>query len=425
MLIKPATPVHQESLLKQARAGWLMCGRLTAPCAPCANLATSTSIIKTARARAPTTASHQELPICQWHFNDVAHGRRFSTHVFCRETSKLLIVCCSEIPDPNWRWIADHFSEKDVRFQFVDCCPRNWVERQFKFLNLARLRGSFEAVLNAKRNDAAILVSHGPTLAAWSGIFARLVLLQSAIIAHSFNFVELPNSLKTRIFSIGLSRVDRFVVFSRIEVELYAQQFHIPKSRFSFVHWGIRRPITGSTSTHRLNRYVSAIGGNARDYGTLIEAARLLPDIPFVIVVRPSSLEGLIVPANVTVHVNLSLEATMNVLFESCFMVLPLNSSEVPCGHVTIVAAMHLGRTMIVTASAGIADYVKDGENALTVRVASASDLVQAIARLWRDAPLRQSLEKRGFLFATTHCTEANIAQHFLQELSLVHSQRH
>jgi glycosyltransferase involved in cell wall biosynthesis len=331
-----------------------------------------------------------------------------------------LIVCCSEISDPNWRWIADHFSEDDARFEFVDCSPRNWIERQFKFLNLARLRGSFEATRSAKRNNAAILVSHGPTLAAWCGIFSRLVFLRSALIAHSFNFVELPSPLKTLIFSMGFRRVDRFVAFSRIEIDVYARQFHIPKSRFSFVYWGIRRPSTDTASIHPSNRYVSAIGGNARDYGTLIEAARSLPDIPFVLVVRPSSLEGLIIPANVTVHVNLSLEATMSILSASRFMVLPLNSAAVPCGHVTIVAAMHLGKTMIVTASVGIEDYIKDGENALTVAVGSAAALVQAITRLWHDASLRQQLEERAFLFATTQCTEANIAQHFLQEMALL-----
>ncbi len=335
----------------------------------------------------------------------------------------LLIVCCSEISDPNWRWIAAHFSKEDARFEFIDCCPHNWIERQFKFLNLARMRGSFEAVRRAKRNNETILVSHGPTLAAWCGIFARLIFLRSALIAHSFNFVELPSSLRTRIFSIGFSRVDRFVVFSRIEIDVYARQFHIPPGRFSFVHWGIQRPTTGGASIHPSNRYVSAVGGNARDYGTLIEAARLLPDIPFVLVVRPSSLEGLTIPANVTVHINLALETTMNILSESHFMILPLNSSVVPCGHVTIVAAMHLGKTMIVTASAGIEDYVKDGENALTVPVASVADLVQAISRLWNDDSLCQSLEKHGFRFATTKCTEENIARHFFREMSLLRSE--
>jgi glycosyltransferase involved in cell wall biosynthesis len=336
-----------------------------------------------------------------------------------------LIVCCSEISDPNWRWIADHFSKDDARFEFIDCCPRNWIERQFKFLNLARLRGSFEAARSVKRNNAAILVSHGPTLAAWCGLFSRLIFLRCTLVAHSFNFVELPGPLKTLIFSMGFSRVDRFVVFSRIEIDVYAQQFHIPKNRFSFVYWGIQRPSTSSASIHPSNYYLSAVGGNARDYGTLIEAARLLPDIPFVLVVRPSSLEGLIIPANVTVHINLSLEATMSILSESRFMVLPLNSATVPCGHVTIVAAMHLGKTMIVTASAGIEDYIKDGENALTVPVGSVADLVQAVTQLWHDASLRQSLEERGFLFATNLCTEANIAQHFLQEMARLRIERH
>jgi glycosyltransferase involved in cell wall biosynthesis len=115
----------------------------------------------------------------------------------------------------------------------------------------------------------------------------------------------------------------------------------------------------------------------------------------------------------------------MSIILESRFMVLPLNSSAVPCGHVTIVAAMHLGKTMVVTASAGVADYVKDGDNALTVPVASVPNLVQAITLLWSDDSLCQSLEKRGLRFATAKCTEENIAQHFLQEMSLLRIEPH
>ena len=127
-----------------------------------------------------------------------------------------------------------------------------------------------------------------------------------------------------------------------------------------------------------------AIGGNARDYGTLLEAARLTPQIRFVCVVRPNSLRSLDIPSNVTVHTNLPSGQAMNILLHSRFMVLPLLHSEVPCGHVTIVAAMHLGKAFVITDSEGVRDYVQDGHNAMTIPARSAAALAEATERLWR-----------------------------------------
>jgi hypothetical protein len=67
---------------------------------------------------------------------------------------------------------------------------------------------------------------------------------------------------------------------------------------------------------------------------------------------------GLDVPPNVRVIVNAPFEEAMNILQYSAFTVLPLSTSTTPCGHVTLVCAMHLGKTVVATASAGIADYM-------------------------------------------------------------------
>jgi glycosyltransferase involved in cell wall biosynthesis len=324
-----------------------------------------------------------------------------------------LIVCCSEMSDPSWRWIERQMP--DAHFEFVSCFPKNRFEKGFRFLNLARFRGSIEAVRLAGKIKADVLVTHGPTLAAWCGLWSRVLGLRSLLIAYSFNFVKLPDKLKQRVFAFGLHRVNRFTVFSTVERGLYAKTFSLPIERFDFVHWGVEVP--ASISFQHTADYVSAIGGNARDYRTLIEAARLTPEILYALVVRPSSLEGLSIPPNVSVHVNLALDSTMGLLKGSRFMVLPLDSSEVPCGHVTIVAAMHLERAMIVTDSSGIADYVKDGENALTVPVADVSELVAAARKLWSDYSLCESLGKNGKLFSSERCMEQNIVRHFQRQL--------
>ena len=323
------------------------------------------------------------------------------------------MVVCAEIEDPEWRWLETSFAGTDVRFAFVRCIPTNRLGK-IRILNLARLRGSFQAVKIARGVGAKAMVAHGPALAAWCALFARALGLRIPILAHSFNFTALPSAAKQFVFASALSRIDRFVVFSTIERDLYAKTFALPAERFDVVRWGVRPPqVDTPEQALEHGQYVAALGGNARDYKTLLAVARGLPDIRFVLVVRPHSLRGLDPPANVTVHTNLPYGKATNVLMHSRFMVLPLINSQVPCGHVTLVAAMHLGKAFVVTDSSGVHDYVRDGENALTVEPASVEDLTAAVQRLWKDPLLCARLGENGRRFAARECTEEQIAEHF------------
>jgi glycosyltransferase involved in cell wall biosynthesis len=328
--------------------------------------------------------------------------------------SPRLVICCTDFADPNWRWIEGPLSDTGIRFEFVSAVPRNLVERRIGFLNFARLRGSLAAVRLAREKNARAIVSHGPTLAAWCALFARLLRQKMPIVAYAFNFAELPSVVKRPVLGWMLSNVSRLVVFSQLERTLYAKVFGLPENQFDVIRWGANPPdVDSSQAPLEPGDYVCAIGGNARDYGTLIEAARLTPHIRFVCVVRPDSLRGLDIPTNVKVHTDLLFGEAMNILKHSRFMVLPLLHSEVPCGHVTMVAAMHLGKAFIITDSEGVRDYVRDGYNAMTVSPHSAAALVEATERLWNAPALCKRLGENGRCFARRECTEERVVRHF------------
>jgi glycosyltransferase involved in cell wall biosynthesis len=329
--------------------------------------------------------------------------------------SPITVVCCSEIADPNWRWIEPHLPDTEIKLEFVGR-PTSSILSRFNRFNLDRLRTSLTAIRVARRSRAQVLVTQGPTLAAWCALIARIIGFRISILAHSFNFTSLPGPLKRSVFRVAFSSIERFVVYSKIEREIYSTCFGIPLDRFDFVRWGVRAPtVSGVRCKGEVEEYVSAIGGNARDYRSLIDAASILPDIRFSLVVRPDSLAGLKLPANVTVYTNIPPDQAMEILSRSRFMVLPLINSEVPCGHVTLVAAMHLGKAFIITDSLGVRDYVRDGENAITVAAGSAEGLARATRRLWQDQDLGERLAENGRLFAAINCSEEQIAEHFLR----------
>lgn len=330
-----------------------------------------------------------------------------------------LVICCTDNSDPSWRWLEKAFVGTGIRFAFARTSNRNKVERVVRALNLTRIRAAFSAVSSARKKNAQMIVAHGPSLAAWCSLFARIVRLRIPIIAHSFNFAELPGLTKRLVFKHMLSKVDRLIVFSTLERRLYANVFELPESRFDVVRWGAQPPtIYPPDAPLEVGEYICAIGGNARDYRTLFEAAELLPDIRFVCVVRPHNLKNLRFPANVSVLADLPLGKAMNVLKYSRLMVLPLLNSTVPCGHVTLVAAMHLGKPMVVTDSEGICDYVRNGYNALTVPAGSSEALADMSERLWNDAALRERLGENGRAFAMLECAEERVIEHFARVLA-------
>jgi glycosyltransferase involved in cell wall biosynthesis len=333
------------------------------------------------------------------------------------------IVVFSDSCSPRWRWIENRLSGHDLEFEFVRCVP-NAFSRPF---NTSHLTGSIRAILLARRVGAGAVVAHGPTIAAWYGFLARILRVRIPLLAHTFNFISLPSAAKRRVlsFAFRLANIRRFVVYSTAERELYANAFGIPPGRFDILLWGTNPPTISTPGTPaEAGDYACAIGGNARDYRTLFEAARRLPHIRFVVVMRPENLRGLEVPSNVVARMNIPFEVAMNILFYSKFMVLPLVDSEVPCGHVTIVCAMHLSKAYVITDSAGVRDYAKDQINSLTVKHGSADELATAVVRLWNDPELCARLGENGQRFAAAECTEEHIAQHlsgWLQEHPLGH----
>ena len=327
--------------------------------------------------------------------------------------SNSTIVCLSQDQPPGWRWIEPSLADMGVKIESATCRPKNALERHGP-VNLARIRGSLEAIQLARRTEAKALVPHLPRPAAWCALFARVFRLKIPILAHVFNFPTLPRRVWRPLFSLAFSRIDRFVVHSTMERDIYAKIFGIPVEKFDVVLWGVRPPaVEAPEMPLEPGDYVAVIGQYCRDYRTLVEVARHLSELRFVLVARPDNLDGLCLPSNVFFRPNLPFEKTMNVLLHSRFMVLPLIGSEVPAGHVTLVAAMHLGKAVVISDSAGVRDYARHGENALIVPVGSTDDLVAATKQLWDNPTLCSKLGENGRRFTARECSEERITEHF------------
>jgi glycosyltransferase involved in cell wall biosynthesis len=185
------------------------------------------------------------------------------------------------------------------------------------------------------------------------------------------------------------------VVFSRFEKELYAGYFGIDPERIRFLPWAMDPPVPGPENPVS-GDYVCAVGGEARDYALLARAMARLPEIRAVIVARPSSLAGIDLPGNVTAFTNLPAPQTWRIAADSLGMVVPLRTDRTACGHITMVGAQLLGLPLVITRSAGIADYAREGENAVLVPAGDEDALAAAVSRLAGDRAAMRELGRRA-----------------------------
>jgi glycosyltransferase involved in cell wall biosynthesis len=317
-----------------------------------------------------------------------------------------LIVCCSPDYGEGWRGLGPGITGDAAEWVYFDERPLHWWERSIHRPNVAMMRACFAAARRASTSRARLLITQDPRTTLLCALFCRMLGVRVNHYVFSFNFPELPTGLRRRLMRYAFAQIQEFSVHSSMERDLYSSYFNIPKDRIRLRLWSIGVPEVSPKHPLHAGRYVSSIGGNGRDYGTLLAAAAKLPDVRFVLVVRPENLIGLDVPANVTAVVNAPFPEAMNILQYSAFTVLPLAGSTVPCGHVTLVCAMHLAKTVVATDSEGIYDYIRSGDNGVLCEPRSADALAQAIARLWADPAEIARLSENNHRLGAERCTE-------------------
>ncbi|MEM9619064.1 MAG: glycosyltransferase [Pseudomonadota bacterium] len=334
------------------------------------------------------------------------------------ETQALRIASISDNPDPDWVWIRD-LMNKDLRIAgrklewrgFSTAPSQSFASPVAKsiatrFQSLARYNGVRRLADAAQNKPFDVIVSHGPLTTAWTEAAIGSAKQNARHLGFSFNFTDLPTGPRRRLMKHAFKTVDAFAVFTDGEKSLYADWLDISPEKLIRAPWGVAPPLSKAPPREIQTPYVAALGGEARDYRTLCEAARLCPEIKFVAIARPRNFDGLDAPDNLTTLFNLPFERAWGIVWHAGAALLPLRSQETPCGLVTLVGAMHLGKAQIATAAMGVADYLQEGETGLTVPANDAGALAAAIRRLQADSPLAARLGDNAKAYASAHCSE-------------------
>ena len=308
---------------------------------------------------------------------------------------------------PESRWISDFVTDPTLEFSKVlQAGPQqSWHDKRSAKTDLSewlRYSQSGAEALRATTNGGGV-VTVFPQLAAATGMQKRRRNSDAPLVAWFFN-TERATGPSRWLARWSLQAVDRFVVHSTDEIQHYADEFDFDASKFDYVPLQFGGEVRDDVEESE-EPFVFATGSGFRDYATMFEAVEQL-GYPTKVLAGDRVLSGLAVPKNVTILDQLNKSEIHRHVREARVNVIPMTTSGVTGGLVTIVEAFAHDRGLVITERGGIDDYVKYGENALGVAPGNASEMGLAIEAMWTDEALRQRLGRNAGHFARTECSD-------------------
>lgn len=303
-------------------------------------------------------------------------------------------------------WLAPFVPEKHV-LQYIPrrdaLANRNWHDRASavtepkEWLRIWHQSGE---AFDATRGG---VITVFPQLAATVGLRQRLSRKRVPVVAWCFNVTTCYPGLKGWLARFGLMEVNRFIVHTSYEREIYSRWLKLPLERFEFVPMQTAEiPLIYPEET--IDPFVLAMGSNHRDYPTLFKAVKKL-NLRTIVVSGRRALKGLDIPPQVETPFGVKKQDCLRLSQQARLNVLPM-LPQGPAGIVTIIEAMRMSRAIIATRYSWAEDYIKDGETGLLVEPGSVADMARAIELLWHDHKERERLGIAAGKYAAQHFSD-------------------
>lgn len=165
---------------------------------------------------------------------------------------------------------------------------------------------------------------------------------------------------------------DLIVCNSMPVIEMIRQRYPKVSDRVAYARWG---GSGGGTSAESVDKgYIFCGGRTNRDFATVLEAVSAL-GCPTIFVAGKDAAFPASVPEHVSIYRNISSDSFQRLIQEARIVVLALKRPDISSGQVVLSRAMQSGKPVVVTAIAGIDDYVTSGKDAILVAPGNVDDL--------------------------------------------------
>ncbi|MEK7505351.1 MAG: glycosyltransferase family 4 protein [Patescibacteria group bacterium] len=206
------------------------------------------------------------------------------------------------------------------------------------------------------------------------------------------------NQFKYALISSLLKELDGVVCLANFQREQLESVYPFLRGKVSFVPLGVDTQFYQPGYEGR-GEYILSVGrDNGRDYKTVMEVVRKLPEREFHIVCSKRNLENIgEIPKNVKVFYDLS-PSELHKKYQEAILLLLLTHQDsfldgADCsGQTVLLDAMANGLPVIISRKKYLGDYVTDGKEAILVDCYNATQTALAINSLLEDGEGRHRL---------------------------------
>lgn len=211
-------------------------------------------------------------------------------------------------------------------------------------------------------------------------------------------------------YAVASRYVDRIVCYAREECRSYSRIFGVPESKFVFMPLGVAEDEESSlASIAEPGDYLFAAGRSNRDYPLLLRTMRLLPEVKLKVACEERFAD---LPANVEILHGCYERDMFRRLRDSYCVAIPLSDPTISAGQLSILQAMQYGKPIVASRSAGLQDYLVEGETALVVD-STPEAWSEAIARLYADRELYNRMSQNCRRIYQQSYTERAMGRNF------------
>lgn len=254
------------------------------------------------------------------------------------------------------------------------------------------------------RSTGGGVVTVFPQLAAAAGLHKRLTRGRFPVLAWFFD-TEIDTPARIAASRVALEPVDRFVVHTRCEREVFSRILRIPLDRFTFVPLQYGGELADDPVDEE-HPFVFTTGSGFRDYPTFFEAIGRL-GYRTVVCSGERALAGTHPPACVEIRNDLTRPEIHRMMRRARLNVLPMTTQGITAGGITIVETFRHGRALVATRRPGLDDYLFEDKNAVLAAPGDAASLAGAIEAVWTDDELRRRLDAGAADFSIQLTDEA------------------
>ncbi len=284
---------------------------------------------------------------------------------------------------------------------------RRWLSFPLKHLLLTRFFHSYDVIIGSS-------LLYNVALKKFLAPKSKLVLLNISLnntLARNKN-----NSRRYRRLLSLASQLDAIICLSQAQLEDLHLIYGLDPTKLHFIPMGVD-PVFWQPVDRLVDGPIIAVGtDNGRDFSTVFEAARLMPEERFVVVCGRRNVANLDIPDNVLIHYGLGYPELKRA-YKSARLALIITHDDThtdgaDCsGQTSLLDALAQALPVIISKKRYLSDYVQDGREVIEVDCYQPAQIVEAI-HLLSDFSLGESMRQAGRQAVEERFTSSQLAEH-------------